>query len=223
MMIMMGKRIFFGGHEPHERRLDDGDERHIGVRRDGDGGKHMRSERLGEPDRRGAVRAADDADGRRLGAGETEAHREEERDVDAQLRSRAEDERFRVGKQRLEVRHRAHAEEDEAGIDAGLDADVEDVDETSVLQHVDVVNVLHRPPFGVEYPVARRGGKVAQEHTERDADKEQRLELAFDGEEEEHCRDQDHDHVAPLQIGKARGLPKEGESFAVVHVAPRRS
>ena len=195
----------------------------VGVRRNGYRREHMGSERLREPDGGGTVRAAHYADGRRLGARESEAYREEERDVDAKLCRRAQDEGFGVGKQGLEVGHRAHAEEDEAGIDAGLDADVQDVDESSVLQHVDVIHILHRPPFGVEYPVALGGGQVAQKHTERDAYQKQRLKLELDGEQEEEARDDDHHHIAPLQVEEPRGLPKEGESFPVIHVAPRRA
>ena len=78
-----------------------------------------------------------------------------------------------------------------------------------MLQYVEIFNILHRPPIGVEDPVALGDGQIAEQHAERDADEQQRLELELDGEQEEEACDEDHHHIAPLQIGKARGLPKE--------------
>ena len=77
--------------------------------------------------RKMAVGAADDADGRGLRAGEAEADGAEERDENAELRSSAEKQALRVRDQGAEVCHRADAHEDERGIEACLDADVEDV------------------------------------------------------------------------------------------------
>ena len=48
------------GHKPHNGGLYDGDERHIGIRRNGNRREQMRGKRLCEPDCGGAVRTADD-------------------------------------------------------------------------------------------------------------------------------------------------------------------
>ena len=84
------------------------------------------------------ARAADDADGRGLRVGEAEADGAEERDENAELGSSAEQQALRVRDQRAKVRHRADAHEDERGIQASLDADVEDVKQTAVRQDMTI-------------------------------------------------------------------------------------
>ena len=51
-----------GGQGLHQRRLDHGDQSHVGVSRDGDGGQQLNSQLRRSQDGGGAVSAADDAD-----------------------------------------------------------------------------------------------------------------------------------------------------------------
>ena len=75
----------------------------------------------------GAVRAADDADGAGFRAGEAHETAAHEGDEDAQLGGRAQQQGLGVGDEGTEVRHSAHAHEDQAGIDAQLHTQVENV------------------------------------------------------------------------------------------------
>ena len=123
--------FLLGGQGAHNRRLNDRHQRHVGVRRDRDRAKEVRGELARQPNRRRAVRAADDADGARFRSGEAEhGIREDERHEDAQLRRRAQQQRLGVGDQRPEVRARANAHEDKARIDAQLHAEVQVVQKT---------------------------------------------------------------------------------------------
>ena len=70
----------------------------------------------------GAVCAADDADGAGFRAGEAHETAAHEGDEDAQLGGCAQQQGLGVGDEGTEVRHSAHAHEDQAGIDAQLDA-----------------------------------------------------------------------------------------------------
>ena len=80
--------FLFGRHQLHDRRLDHRDQRHVGVGRNGDGAEELRGELGGQVDGRGAVRAADDADGGGLRAGEAQEVRAEEGEEHAELGSR---------------------------------------------------------------------------------------------------------------------------------------
>ena len=71
---------------------------------------------------REAVCAADDADGAGFRAGEAHETAAHEGDEDAQLCGRAQQQGLGVGDEGTEVRHSAHAHEDQAGIDTQLDA-----------------------------------------------------------------------------------------------------
>ena len=109
----------------------------------------------------------------------------------------AEDKRTRARKHRAEVGHSAHADEDEAGINARLNADIEHIEKPAVLQHVEIVNAVSdgsvaRPPFGVEDFVAVERRQVCEEHTERYTHEEQGFELLFDAEIEEEQRNDNH-------------------------------
>ena len=141
--------VFFAREKLHDGRLDQRDQRHIGVGRNGDGTEKLGRELVRQEDGRRAVRAADDADGRGLRAGEAEADGAKERDENAELRSSAEKQALRVRDQGTEVCHCADAHEDQRRIQAGLDADVEDVKQTGIRQNV-AVAVIDTRCHGIE-------------------------------------------------------------------------
>ena len=80
-----------------------------------------------QEDGRRAVGAADNADGSRLRAGEAQDDRPEERQIDAQLCRRAQQQALGIGQQGAEVCHGAHTQEDQRRIQTGLDADVQKI------------------------------------------------------------------------------------------------
>lgn len=88
---------------------------------------------------------------------------------------------FGLADQRAEVRHGTDADEDQAGVDTQLDAEVEDVDEAggficsirerdAVLDEVPV-DMTALEDLGVEHTCA---GQVRQQHTEGDRQEQQR-------------------------------------------------
>ncbi len=58
--------LFLGRKQPHDRRLNDRHQRHIGIGRDGDRAQQVRRQLRGDINGRRAVRTADDTDGRGL-------------------------------------------------------------------------------------------------------------------------------------------------------------
>src|SRR5699024_4949690 len=121
-----------GGAELHQRGLNQRDQGHVGVGRDGDGAQQLGGQAGGQEDGRGAVGAADDADGSGVVAGEAQDHGADVGDEDAQLGGRAQEQAFGVGEQGAEIGHGADAHEDQRRVHAGLDADVEDVQQAAV-------------------------------------------------------------------------------------------
>ena len=210
--------VSFRGHELHDRGLDQRDERHIGICRDGDRTQQLRGKLVGQEDGRRAVCAADDADGSSFLAGEAEADGAEEGDEHAQLRCSAEQQALRVRDQGAEVSHGADAHEDQGRVQTSLDADVEDIQQTGILHDMAVAveefAVLIKeisPEFRVVQGVGRiqRGvnrvqtGEVAdvrEQAAERDADEQQRLEALDDAEVQQHAGNDDHDKVLPAAV-----------------------
>ena len=102
----------------------------------------MRGELRAEIYRGRAVRTADYADGGRLRPREAEQHRAEEREEHAQLCRRAKQQAFRICKQRSEIGHCADAEEYQRRIYTGLDADIEEIQQTGVAHNVAVAVII---------------------------------------------------------------------------------
>ena len=150
------------------------------------------------------------------------------------MRRRAENERTRARKHRSEVGHCAHADENEAGINARLYADVKDVEKTAVLQHFKIIDGQRchhtvdfhsfRPPFGVIHFAA---GKICEEHSERDAHQKQGFKLLFDAEIEEKQRDYNHHDGLPTAFLTekmvAAAVPDILQDFAYIHTKPLSS
>ena len=70
----------------------------------------MAFQHVGDEDRGRAVRRADDGDGGRIPQLKAEQARHRQREEDAELRRRAEEQQLRIGQQRAEIDHRADAD-----------------------------------------------------------------------------------------------------------------
>ena len=73
----------------------------------------MRGQLHRDENRHRAVRAADDADSTRFVDGKAAELGENQRDKNAQMRTRAQNHQLGVGDHRAEIGHRAHAEKDQ--------------------------------------------------------------------------------------------------------------
>ena len=107
-----------------------------------------------------------------------------------------------VGDQRTEVGHGADADEDQTGIDAELDTQIEVVEQAGI-RHEDVP--MHMSALEERRVVEVRIGQVREQHTERDGQQQQRLELMLDGQIEQQERHADHRHIAPPHRGEETG------------------
>ena len=220
--------LLLGGEQLHDGRLDDGHQRHVGIRRDRDGAEQMGREFGGDVDRRRAVGAADNADSAGFRLGKAEEDRAGEGDKDTDLRGSAEDQALGVGDQRTEVGHAADAEEDQRRIDAELDALIEIVEQAAVLGIfiIDLAaDLLHDMPGGSriggvgdlnQTDMRRRhdrGIEIDEQHTEGDGQQEQRLILLFDGEIEQEARNRDHHIILPSQGQDAGAFEQTFDGF----------
>ena len=98
----------------HDGRLDDRDQRHVGVGSHGDRSQELRLAQLGAQEDGGrAVRAADDGDGGSGLAVEAQGDGAEIGGENAELSCCAEQEAHGIGDQGTEVRHGPDAHEDQ--------------------------------------------------------------------------------------------------------------
>ena len=114
--------LFFSRQYLHDRRLDNGHQRHVAVCSDRDGAEQMRGQLGGDIDGGGAVRAADDADSTGFLIGEAQNLSADKGEEDAQLCGSAQQQAGRTCNQRLKVGHGTDAKENQRGIDTQLDA-----------------------------------------------------------------------------------------------------
>ena len=198
-----------GGHGVHDGGLDQGDQRHVGVSGHGDGAQQVGSQLGGQEDGGGAVSAADDADGSSLGAGEAQQDAAEESHEYAQLRGSAQQQALGVAEQRTEVGHGTNTHEDQAGVDAGLNADVEEVQQTAIPENgavaviVGTVGIHKRGPQVI---VVKTGaGQVGQQTAEGDAAQQQRLELFDNSQIQQNAGQAQHDQILPAALGQEPG------------------
>ena len=185
-----------GGQGLHQRRLDHGNQRHIGVCRDGDGGQQPHSQ-LGSRQNGGrAVGAADDADGGGLSGCEAQDQSHQEGGEDAQLSGSAQQQGHGVGQQRTKVGHCANSHEDNRRIDGPLDALIEhphEADGTTV-------------GSGVIDRLGKQAGdgQVCQQHTEGDGNHQQRLIALADAHVQQHTGDEQHHKGPPVKQSRLR-------------------
>ncbi len=158
-----------------------------------------------------AVRAADYADRRTLGACEAQSDSAEEGDEYAQLRRCAHEQALGVCKQRAEVGHCADSEEYKRWVDAGLNADVEEIKQSGACHNVTVAVIIGAclveeglPQLGVIQRVLAHADKVAQvreQAAEGYAAQEQGLELFDYAKVQKHEGNDYHDEVFPAAVG----------------------
>ncbi len=182
-----------------------------------------------------AVGAADDADGCALGTCEAKCDSAEEGHENAELSRSAHEQALGVGKQRAEVGHGADAEEDKRGVNAGLDADIEEVKQTGVRHHMAVAVIIGAclieeglPQLGVIQCVLAQTDEVAevcQQTAEGYAAQQQGLELFDYAKVQKYKGNDNHNEVFPAAVGyeergKAGFHRKLLESTQNVHPLP---
>ena len=178
----------------HQRRLNDGDKRHVGICRDGDGSEKGRCEYLCNEDRGRTVRTADDADsGGSLGR-EAECERAGECRENAELSCCAKQEALRVCDQRTEIGHCADTHKDYRRVDSELDSEIYQIEQSSVMQHRSEVDRISEKELGMEQVGTRQ---VCKQHAECYRQQQQRLELLDNGEIEEHADYHPHGDILP--------------------------
>ncbi len=198
--------LFLGGQQLHEGRLNQGNQRHVGVSRTGDGTQQPGRQLRGKEDRRRAIRAADDADGSGLRAGEAKDNGQEEGHKHAHLGRSAHEHTLGVGDQGAKVGHRADPQENEAGIQTGLHADVEKVQQAAVGQDMAIAVVefavfVHkcRPQLLVVHPTH---GQVAEQATKGNAHQQKGLKFLDNSQIEKHTGNGNHHQALPAVAHK---------------------
>ena len=138
---------------------------------------------------------------------------------DAELCRGTEQQALRVGNQRAEVGHGTYAHEDQGRVQAGLDADVEDIQQAAVMDNVreaELARDVGVPELGVIHLGAR---EVGEQHAEGDTDQQQRLKLLYQPQIQQHAGDRDHQDLTPVveQHVEAGGLTKTAKRFQYTH------
>lgn len=205
--------------------LNDRDEGHVGISGNGDRTEQLGSQTGGDEDRGRAVSAADDTDGGGLLVSEAHELGTDIGHEDTELSGSAEQQGLGVRDQGTEVGHRADAHEDQAGVDAELNAEVQNVEQTEANGAADCPRGKHRIGYAgfrhlcqeflrdgrssEEVPMDMssgeqdlvehvRTGKVGAQHTERDGQEQQRLKALHDGQIQQDKGNGDHDEAFPV-------------------------
>ena len=166
-----------GGQQTHNRRLNQGNQRHVGVGRNGNGAQQVGSQRFGQPNCGGAVGTADDSDGGGLRALEAQGNGTDQGDVDTKLSGSAQKHALGVCHHGAKVGHGAHAHKDQGGVDAKFDAQIKDVKESSVVQHGGKIHTGAAGGVPQLRVVDAGAGQVGQQHAEGNTHQQKGLEL----------------------------------------------
>ena len=184
--------LLLGGYQPDDRRLHDGHQRHVAVRRHHDGPQIPAAQLVGHKDGGRAVRRADDGDGGGVRQRKKQP-RQHQREENAQLGRRAEQHQPGLFQQRAKVDHRADADEQQK--------------RKQLVGH----DRLKQYRQGTFDPALRDGPGQRQIHQNRpEAHGQQQAGLHFfdDGKVDQHAADAPHHHHLPVQ------RPKGGEQAA---------
>ncbi len=197
------------GQQIHDGRLNQRDQCHVAVCRHGNGTQQMRRKARGQENGSGAVSAADDADGCSLGAGKAQCHSAHKGHKYAQLCSSAQQQALGIGKQRAKICHGANAHEDQAGINACLYTDIENIDQTAFTHNLAEAVIcgvvrIHKgiPQFLMVKACIRQ---IRQNTAKGNANQQQRLKLLDNGKVHQHAADYQHDKVLPAVIRHEAG------------------
>ena len=202
--------------ELHKRRLNQGDQSHVGVRGNCDWTEQFRCKLSGKVDSGRTVGTAYNTDRGGLRAGESEKDGTKEGYEYSELCSSTEKKALRVGKQRTKVSHRANTHKYKRGINAGLNTYIEKVKKTAVLHYMAVAVVIGtacikklRPEFRVIKSIASAKGdeitQICEQAAESYAAKKQRLKFLYDSEVQKHKCDDDHDKILPSAVHEETG------------------
>ena len=204
----LDQTLFLGGEELHDRRLDDGNERHVGVSRNSDRTEQIGEENGGGVDRGRTVSTADDTDGSSSFLRETEEDTADKGCENTDLSRCTEEQGLRICDQRSKVCHCTDTDEDQTGVNTSLDSDVKVVEQTAVCKDCAVVVIICMT-FGHEVVpqvcvVHFCAGQVGKKHTECDTEQQKRFKLLDDRQVHEQQRNENHNQVAPgvAEIGK---------------------
>ena len=177
--------LFGSGQSPHDGRLDDGNQGHIGIGGHGDGAQQIGGELARQEDGRGAVGPADDADGRGVediemdGGYDFRDHQgPDQGGEDAELSRCPQKGGSGIGDQRAEVGHGPDAHENQQRKSARLDA-----------HYIDEIKDSAR--FG-----DAGKGDVGQNAAESHGHQQQGLKPLADGQKQHQQPDPDHDQAA---------------------------
>ena len=180
----------------------------------------MGSQFGGQEDSCRTIRTSDDADrGCFVGGKAEDIHlSDDEGGKDAQLGSGTQKQALGIGNQRTKVGHGAYAQEDKAGIDAGLHSNIENIQKSSLGQYMSVtvivrtvgIEELFVPHLCVEQSCTRQ---ISQNHAKGDGEQQQRLIFLLDGQVQKHATDAQHHQVLPSCSYK-----EGGESHFAVEV-----
>ena len=176
------------------------------------------------------IRTAYDADRGSFIAVKAQQRRAEKSEEYAELRCCTQQQGFGIGNQRTKVCHGADADEDQAGIQTGLDTHVQNIDQAAVGHNISVA-VSVRPAFlqklipellvikGIGE--ATQGADIGQKAAGRNSYHQQRFVLLPDSEVKQYAGDDDHDKVLPSvpdQDGRKAGfLNKLAQGFKDTH------
>ena len=179
--------LFFGRHKPDDRRLDDGHQRHVRIRRHNDGPQIVGFQKVRHKDGGRPVRRTDHGNGG--GIFEFKAHqsRSPQREKDAKLRRRPKNHQLGVGKQRCKINHctNAHKQQQREQF----------VGNASIKQHI------QRADLGAGGQ--HLGNSTGQRQVDENGPKahwQQQGWLLFDRQPDQQAADPPHNHLLPLQV-----------------------
>ena len=185
----MDLTLLLGGQEPYNRRLHDGYQRHIGVRRDDDRADVFRSEVIGDEDGGGAVRRADDGNGGGVLQLEAEERCHAQGKEDTKLGRGTEDHKLWIGKQGTEVDHSTDPDEKKKWEKLVGYACAEQDGNGPFLNHS--VRCLGDGPGQ---------GEVDQDGAEADGEQKRRFHFLLNGQVYENTSDEPHDDLLDIQV-----------------------
>jgi len=163
----------------------------------------MRRQLHRDEDRHRTVGAPDDADRSRFVDGEAHQLGEDQRDEDAKVGARAENDEPGIGDHGTEIGHGAHTEEDQRRDDQLRHAFEGVMEQPSFLDHIQ-----QRRYRLSAWNIVRGTGHVDDNAREADADEQQRLIVLRDRQVDHRRTDGDHHHVPESEVDSP-GLVKE--------------
>ena len=184
--------IFFRREQFHDRRLDQRNQGHVRIRRYRDRTQEFRSQFRSQVNRSRAVGAADNTDRSCLRSGKTQEHRATQGNEYTDLCRRAEQESFRVRKQRTEVRHRTDTHKDQRRENFKLNARMNEGK-----------NAFFKAVFR----------QVGKDTTECDRSEQQWLEFLGKCQVEQQYADKDHDGVTDGKDDQAAVMPYRSHRY----------